>query len=303
MNIPQQKLCTLIARYGEALCNDPHRCEALLRDLCAPEAYPKEISLIRQAQEQGLVQDLLNVKHYGADYKTVEAKWLRTLKADYAIAEEAARWTIEAWGQALGVSSKASPQPTKSQTGLIVSVIVVLLAVSGIWLSEQYRIGMERQKEVAREGERKATIAAAYNGLLCKERPIDSRLESRLPDYVDPKSGAKYYGPLPPLPPFIYEAITVFANGDRYDGEFLSNQKNGCGTYSFSDGRIYIGQFKNDRFNGKGRLILRDRNEYVGEFEDGKCQGKGIIIYSSGDIYQDTWKANRSQNNNQQCGL
>ena len=32
--LPRQKLCELIGKYGESLCDNPARCEGLLRDVC-----------------------------------------------------------------------------------------------------------------------------------------------------------------------------------------------------------------------------------------------------------------------------
>ena len=40
-NFPRRKLCELITQYGIELCDDPVRCEGLLRDFCGK--YKKEI--------------------------------------------------------------------------------------------------------------------------------------------------------------------------------------------------------------------------------------------------------------------
>ncbi|HEY9605900.1 MAG TPA: hypothetical protein V6C85_30115 [Allocoleopsis sp.] len=41
-DLPRKTLCELITQYGQVLCDDPRRCEALLRDYCGQ--YRGEIS-------------------------------------------------------------------------------------------------------------------------------------------------------------------------------------------------------------------------------------------------------------------
>ena len=41
---PRQQLQKLITQFGDAVCDDPKRCEAILRDLC-PE-YRRETNLL-----------------------------------------------------------------------------------------------------------------------------------------------------------------------------------------------------------------------------------------------------------------
>lgn len=36
-DLPRQKLRELIVEYGRSLCDDPRRCEALLKDYCGHE--------------------------------------------------------------------------------------------------------------------------------------------------------------------------------------------------------------------------------------------------------------------------
>ncbi len=58
---PRQKLCELIAQYGHSLCDDPRRCEALLRDYCGQNR--KEIFVLtglRQNCRRDRVQKQFN---------------------------------------------------------------------------------------------------------------------------------------------------------------------------------------------------------------------------------------------------
>ncbi len=46
-DIVRQKLQYVIAQYGRAICDEPKRCEALLRDFC-PE-YKREVNVLISA--------------------------------------------------------------------------------------------------------------------------------------------------------------------------------------------------------------------------------------------------------------
>jgi hypothetical protein len=324
-SIPQKKLCELIAQYGESLHHDPCRCEALLRDFCGKHGtYPKEISLIRQAHDQGMVQDLLSSN---SRYESVEAKWLKTLREDYALTEEAARWTIETWAKALGVSStggSAAPRKT-GQIWPAVGVAAAVLALIGysaiVQQQEQERIRareaeqreLQRQEAQRQEAQRKATIEAAYDKLVCPDLPIDQTLKTQKPDFVYP-NGTKYYGPMRQNLPLLEESgstsltlprqrTMIYSNGSRYDGSFKNDARSGCGTYTFSSGIVYIGQFSNDRFNGIGLVSTVDKQRYIGDINDGRCHGEGLLILPDGQLYSGTWEQNKLQGTGLQCGL
>ncbi len=44
----------------------------------------------------------------------------------------------------------------------------------------------------------------------------------------------------------------VWADGRRYDGEWLENRCNGRGVLTYKDGRRYEGEYKLDKMHGKG---------------------------------------------------
>jgi hypothetical protein len=54
-------------------------------------------------------------------------------------------------------------------------------------------------------------------------------------------------------------------NGDRYEGSFVEDKRQGLGEYYWSDGGFYKGEWKSDRMNGYGRLV-KDGVDVVGEF-------------------------------------
>ena len=46
--------------------------------------------------------------------------------------------------------------------------------------------------------------------------------------------------------------MEYLSNGDKFEGEFTQNKKNGIGIYYFRNRGKYIGNFKNNNINGLG---------------------------------------------------
>ncbi|KAM4024956.1 radial spoke head 10 homolog B isoform 2-T2 [Anomaloglossus baeobatrachus] len=72
-------------------------------------------------------------------------------------------------------------------------------------------------------------------------------------------------------------AIYYNAEGTSwYEGDWMSNRKEGWGVQRFPSGNIYEGQWKNNRFHGEGRMRwLSSNEEYMGQWEDGVQNGPG----------------------------
>ena len=54
---PRQKLQQLIVDYGRSLCNDPNRCEALLKDHCG--VHKREIFVLVSALKKKVTDEML----------------------------------------------------------------------------------------------------------------------------------------------------------------------------------------------------------------------------------------------------
>src|ERR1700730_16751832 len=106
-DLPRQKLRYLIASEGRSLCDDPRRCEALLRDVCG--AHGREVNLLVTALRQGIATDLLGCQS-GIPPAVVSARLTNRLD-NLGIAEDAARWAVDSWAYALGLP--VSPPPEK----------------------------------------------------------------------------------------------------------------------------------------------------------------------------------------------
>ena len=87
----------------------------------------------------------------------------------------------------------------------------------------------------------------------------------------------------------------IFADGDRYVGEWSDDKLNGQGTYTFADGDKYVGEWSDDKKNGHGTYTFADGEEYVGGFKDDNYHGQGTLTYASGKIEEGIWKDDEFQ--------
>ena len=87
------------------------------------------------------------------------------------------------------------------------------------------------------------------------------------------------------------QGYCVYKNGDRYEGNWKNDKKEGKGTYYFTQkGDIYKGYFLNDYPNGKGIYYYKNGDRYEGMFKDGKKDGEGIFTYANGGRYKGSFK-------------
>jgi S1-C subfamily serine protease len=69
----------------------------------------------------------------------------------------------------------------------------------------------------------------------------------------------------------------------------------GQGTYIFADGDKYIGDWKDGKKHGQGTYIWGDKSEwagdrYVGEFQNDEKNGQGTYFYANGTKDEGVWK-------------
>ncbi|WP_295403762.1 DUF1566 domain-containing protein [uncultured Thiocystis sp.] len=105
-DVPRNKLRELILEYGRSLCDDPRRCEALLRDHCGQ--HKREIFVLVSALKNRVAEDLLKVPA-GVPPSMVLARIGNRLEDELAMTAEAAQWAVESWALALGVSVQPTP--------------------------------------------------------------------------------------------------------------------------------------------------------------------------------------------------
>jgi len=98
---PLEALCRLSETYGRALCREPQRVEAMLRDLC-PE-HKREIFLLVSALKEQIVPDLMSVQIGavgGVPEEIIVSRSRRKLADNLGLNEESATWAVDSWLQA-----------------------------------------------------------------------------------------------------------------------------------------------------------------------------------------------------------
>ncbi|MDG4595577.1 MAG: hypothetical protein P9F75_07760 [Candidatus Contendobacter sp.] len=108
-DLPRQKLRDLIIEYGRSLCDDPRRCEALLKDYCGQ--YKREIFVLVSALKNRVAEDLINASA-GVPLTLVMGRLSQRLEDELGLAENAARWAVESWALALRSPANAE-QPVR----------------------------------------------------------------------------------------------------------------------------------------------------------------------------------------------
>ena len=121
-NEVRQKLYELIVQYGRSLCDDPQRCQALLKDYCGK--HKREIFVLVNALRNRVAEDLLKTSA-GVPQSLLLGRLVRRLEDELGLAEDAAHWAVESWAFALSVLE--SPLLVKSP---IVSLQVPLPAIN-----------------------------------------------------------------------------------------------------------------------------------------------------------------------------
>jgi len=106
---PRQTLRMLIERHGQALCDNPRRCEALLRDFCGE--YRREIFILVSALKEQVASELLTMQGT-APNSVLLARLQKRLQDQLGLAATSARWAVESWALALGVTIVPNPPET-----------------------------------------------------------------------------------------------------------------------------------------------------------------------------------------------
>ena len=88
----------------------------------------------------------------------------------------------------------------------------------------------------------------------------------------------------------------IYANGNRYVGEFKVDDndgyrcvKHGHGVMYYVNGSHYEGEWKDDKRHGRGKEFKTDGGHYEGGWEDGKRHGRGKVFYANGSSEEGYW--------------
>ena len=98
------------------------------------------------------------------------------------------------------------------------------------------------------------------------------------------------------IPPFTGRKKKVYRDGNKYDGDFVEDKRQGKGTYiRVTDKATYSGEWYNNVRHGYGveEIPSKDGTQrYEGEWKEDKRCGFGKILYDNGDRYEGEWLDN-----------
>jgi len=90
-NIPREKLQYIVAQYGRSICNDPKRCEALLRDLC-PQ-YKREINVLNAALKERVPEEILKASN-ALPAELLFIRLIKRLHDNWGFEEDLCYWDL-----------------------------------------------------------------------------------------------------------------------------------------------------------------------------------------------------------------
>merc|ERR1712039_548901 len=77
---------------------------------------------------------------------------------------------------------------------------------------------------------------------------------------------------------------SVFADGSKYEGQFVADNFNGKGVMQYVEGGVYKGSFVNGERHGCGVFYWSNGGKYSGQFAGGKFNGIGAIRHPNGKV-------------------
>lgn len=112
-DLAQQQLIQLIARYGQSVCDDVQRCEALLRDYYGGQK--KEVSLLVNALKEQVPKEIISSAGKMPP-AVLHTRLVRKLEDNLCMTASAAQWAVETWSKALGVEIAGEQDSAPSRT-------------------------------------------------------------------------------------------------------------------------------------------------------------------------------------------
>ncbi len=117
---PNKALYQLINHYGTSLCEDPKRCEALLKDSCGGK-HQREISLLVNALKEKITVNLLNPPLWLSKNQLFSHLTARLHKG-LGLDKKLSAWAVSTWANSLDKISKGR----LSLKILVISLVIFL---------------------------------------------------------------------------------------------------------------------------------------------------------------------------------
>ena len=74
----------------------------------------------------------------------------------------------------------------------------------------------------------------------------------------------------------------TYANGYKYEGDWINNLKDGIGKMTYTVEGEYFGRFENGKRHGEGVFTYKKNKDiYSGQWKFGKKHGKGTYIFDA----------------------
>ncbi|MBN1573330.1 MAG: zinc ribbon domain-containing protein [Deltaproteobacteria bacterium] len=103
-DFPRQKLKEIIKKYGTSVVNNQQRLEQIVRGSLG--GYQREINILVLTLREGITAEILSSKEYMLDSE-LASYYTDLLVYDHSLIEEGARWAVESWTFALGITEEA----------------------------------------------------------------------------------------------------------------------------------------------------------------------------------------------------
>jgi hypothetical protein len=72
----------------------------------------------------------------------------------------------------------------------------------------------------------------------------------------------------------------MYANGDKYEGEWSNDLRHGYGIFTAQSGETYSGMWKHGHKEGKGKLLLPNSAWIQGEWKNNKINGPVVFHFA-----------------------
>eukprot|EP01100_Stratorugosa_tubuloviscum_P000667 TRINITY_DN1148_c0_g1_i1.p1 TRINITY_DN1148_c0_g1~~TRINITY_DN1148_c0_g1_i1.p1 ORF type:complete len:886 (-),score=402.98 TRINITY_DN1148_c0_g1_i1:64-2721(-) len=82
----------------------------------------------------------------------------------------------------------------------------------------------------------------------------------------------------------------VYANGDIYSGEWKNDAREGYGVFENANKKLkYEGNWAKNVYDGKGKLTIEGLYTYDGDWVEEQRNGKGVMTWNDGTKYEGEW--------------
>ena len=193
-DMPRQQLHYIITHYGRSVCDEPKRCEALLKDLC-PQ-HKREVNLLVGALREGVAKELLKPNQL-LPMETVLSRLSHKLHDELGFEIGLAQWAVESWALALGVKFNSvviAPSPDKGKAGMgLPQSVTPIMPVNQY--SQAIIDPFKGWQKIGLNGEKLAVDAPQWAAVVDEKTKLMWAINpSKTADFPNPKSNMTWNG-------------------------------------------------------------------------------------------------------------